>query len=65
MDKLVSIIIPTFDTNDSLKRAIDSVLNQSYKNIEIIVVDDNGENTEGNLVAKQIMSNYKNHKTIK
>lgn len=65
MNKLVSIIIPTFGTNDSLKRAIDSVLNQSYKNIEIIVVDDNGENTKSNLVAKQIMSNYKNHKKIK
>ena len=38
---LVSIIIPTFKRYDTLPRAINSAVNQSYKNIEIIVVDDN------------------------
>lgn len=41
--KLVSIIIPTFSRPNNLCRAIDSVLQQTYKNIEIIVVDDNGK----------------------
>lgn len=38
---LVSVIIPTYKRSDFLSRAIESVLNQTYKNIEIIVSDDN------------------------
>ena len=44
---LVSIIIPTYKRPDTLERAINSVLNQTYKNIEVIVVDDNNPDTEG------------------
>ena len=39
--KLVTVIIPTYKGSCELSRAIDSVLNQSYKNMEIIVVHDN------------------------
>lgn len=37
---LVSVYIPTFNRCDLLKRAVDSVRNQSYENIQIIIVDD-------------------------
>ena len=45
----VSVIIATYRRNETLKRAIESVLNQTYNDIELIVVDDNADaewNTE-------------------
>ena len=38
--KLLTVIIPVFNTENYLERCLESVLNQSYKNIEIIAVDD-------------------------
>jgi glycosyltransferase involved in cell wall biosynthesis len=39
-EKLVSCIIPTHNRSLLLKRAVESVINQNYKNLEIIVVND-------------------------
>ena len=47
MQQLVSVIIPTYKGADKINSAVDSVLNQTYKNIEVIVVDDNGEKRTG------------------
>lgn len=62
---LVSVIIPTYRRADMLQRAIDSVLNQTYKNIEIIVVDDNNPGTIFRKNTEQLMNQYeKNNKVI-
>lgn len=54
---LISIVIPTFNRSKSLKRAIKSVLNQSYKNWELIIVDNSS--TDDSL---SMISNYKDKK---
>lgn len=61
---LVSVIIPTYKRSDNLARAIDSVLNQSYKEIEIIVVDDNDKNSIYRKKTEKLMQSYVNHKNI-
>jgi glycosyltransferase involved in cell wall biosynthesis len=42
-DELVSITIPTYYRTDLLKKAIQSARDQTYDNVEIIVVNDSGE----------------------
>lgn len=49
---LVSIIITTYKRSDFLEEAITSVLNQTYNDIEVLVMDDNDENSSYSLEVK-------------
>ena len=40
---LISVVIPAFNAEKTIKKTIKSVLNQSYKNFELIIVDDNSK----------------------
>ncbi|TKZ35788.1 glycosyltransferase family 2 protein [Brachyspira catarrhinii] len=47
---LISIIIPVYNGQNFIKDSINSALNQTYKNIEIIVVDDGSTDNTANIV---------------
>lgn len=47
MEPLISIIVPIFNVEKYLRTCIDSIINQTYKNVEIILVDDGSEDNCG------------------
>lgn len=53
MDMLISVIVPIYKVESYLNRCIDSIINQTYKNLEIILVDDGSPDRCG-----EICDNY-------
>ena len=47
-NKLISIVVPVYNVEDLLDKSVESLKNQSYKNIEILLVDDGSTDNSGN-----------------
>lgn len=62
---LVSVVIPTYKRPDKLDVAIKSVLQQTYPNVEVIVVDDNDPDTEGRRLTEEKMTQFDNEPRVR
>ena len=47
MDSLISVIVPVYNVENYLDRCVDSIVNQTYKNLEIILVNDGSTDSSG------------------
>lgn len=59
-DELISIIVPVYNVEKYLNRCVNSLINQTYKNIEILLIDDGSTDTSG-----EICDSYKKDERIK
>ena len=48
-EELISVIIPVYQTKEYLSKCVRSVLNQEYRNLEVILVDDGSTDGSGEM----------------
>ena len=53
---MISVIIPVYNVENFLDKCIKSVLDQSYKNLEIILVDDGSTDKSGKICDEYKMT---------
>lgn len=54
---LISVVVPVYGTEQYLKRCLDSILNQTYKNIEIIIVNDDSKDNSESIILEYVKNN--------
>lgn len=70
MNKTVSVVLPVFNGDDYLRESIDSILNQTYRDWELLIIDDGSED-ETPRIAKEYADKdprilyYRNDQNIK
>ena len=59
MKELISIIVAVYNGENYLNQCIESIVNQTYKELEIIIVDDGSNDSSYNIIKKNVMIELK------
>lgn len=54
----ISIIVPVFNVEQYLPRCIDSILNQSFRNFELLLIDDGSSDNSGNICDRYAKNDF-------
>ena len=65
MKEKISIIVPVYNSECYLERCLNSILNQTYKNLEVILVDDGSTDSSEDIISKYRNNENYNVKYIK
>ena len=65
MNELISIIIPVYNVDFYLEKCLDSVINQTYTKLEIIVIDDGSTDNSYKILKKYQKQEIKLLKLLK
>ena len=60
MDPKVSVIVPVYNSEKYIKRCIESILNQSFSEFELILINDGSKDN-----SQKILEEYKKNMKIK
>lgn len=55
----ISIIVPVFNVEQYLPRCIDSILNQSFRNFELLLIDDGSSDNSGNICDRYAKNDFR------
>lgn len=55
-EPLVSVIIPSYNHEKYISDCIDSIVNQTYKNIQLIIIDDGSTDNSPSIINKKVVS---------
>ena len=60
----VSVVVPVYNVEDYVERSLNSLVNQTLDDIEIIIVDDKSTNAQIPVVLDELQAKYENIKVI-
>ena len=57
--ELISVIVPVYNVERYLRRCVDSILHQTYQDLEVLLVDDGSTKDRTPEIADEYEKNYK------